>query len=35
MFYLYDETEKAIKQKVYIEKETCLLNMENDRDVYL
>ena len=34
MFYLYDETEKAIKQ-VYIEKKTCLLNMENDWDVYL
>lgn len=35
MFYLYDETEKAIKQKVYIEKEICLLNLENDIDVHL
>lgn len=35
MFYLYDETEKAIKQKVYIEKEICLLNMENDGNIYL
>ena len=27
--------QKAIKQKVYIEKEICLLNMENDGDIYL